>query len=870
MLADSSPSSSLQSGKYIAFVVISAALLYIGLRRFRRLTQPNSPIQVSSQTALAEQNKRLGLPLCAGVVVLVVTVLFNLVYTLQAERNERISTAETTTQNLAAAIDEYTASTIKGVDLALTAASRTMLQTPVANVTNERLVRDQLIADLRSLPSVKAIFVLDARGQMMLDTDTFQVKPIDFSDRDYFIAARDTPRTGLVIGKPIVSRTTGTEYLPITHQIRTSAGKFVGVMVAALETAQIQRFYDSIKVGENGVVMLFGRDGTLLIRSRLGEEISGENFSNSQLFRQLLPVAKTGTYRSASGIDRTLRISSFRELADYPIVITVELSEAELLAGWLVNARVSSFVSLIFVLAVGWLGWSLWWGLQQRDELTQKLIANETRFRNLTELSSDWYWEQDADFRYVMLSPNFEERTGISPIKVIGKTREDFSTDYREFQRSITAAQRAHKAFRDITYHRIWPDGSERWYQTSGAPVINAEGVFTGYRGTTNDVTALMQAQQAVVESEKRYRLMFDANPHPMWVYDAKSYAFLAVNQAACEQYGYTVDEFMNMNIFDLRPPSEVAILKADLEKSPKERETRDWVHRRKNGEEFIARVIGGGIDFFDLPARLVLALDITEQRKAEAEILKLNTELEQRVKGRTAELESMNRELESFSYSVAHDLRAPLRHINGYAGLLLASNKDVSGDTKRQLNVISRAAENMGHLIDGMLDLSRVSRTALELSAVDMNRLLGEVLAEAKREAGTRDILWTVDDLPKVMGDTRLLRQVFVNLVGNAVKFTAKRANAKIEIGIDQVHCNQLRDGEVVILVRDNGAGFDMAHSNKLFDAFQRLHTQAEFPGTGIGLATVSRIVQRHGGRVWAEGEPDAGATFYVLLKRA
>jgi PAS domain S-box-containing protein len=379
-----------------------------------------------------------------------------------------------------------------------------------------------------------------------------------------------------------------------------------------------------------------------------------------------------------------------------------------------------------------------------------------------------------------------------------------------------------------------------------------------------------MRAQQAVVESERRYRLMFDLNPHPMWVFDSESFGFLAVNQAACKQYGYSADAFMDMTIFDLHPPCELPRLKAALEKSPEEREAGDWLHRRQDGGLITVRVTADNIQFFESPARLVLALDITELRQAETKILKFNSELAEHVGIRTAELESMNRELESFSYSVAHDLRAPLRHINGYATLLQESSAKLPETTKRHLDIIAKAAEHMGNLIDAMLDLSRVSPVAVRLALVDMNRLIHEVLIDGEREMGARTIHWSIDKLPNVIGDVRLLRQVFINLVTNAVKFTARQANAAIEIGIDQQHRDQLRDGEVVIYVRDNGAGFDMAHSDKLFDAFQRLHNQAEFPGTGIGLATVSRIVERHGGRVWAEGQLGRGATFYVLLKVA
>jgi PAS domain S-box-containing protein len=869
LVVDPELASSLESFRPVAFITISAALLFIFVSRFNRVMGTLSK-KANDAAGTMSQTRELPRYIALSVGAAVMLVLFNLVYSLNADRKERIKIAEQSAQNLAQAIDEHTASIFKTIDLSLTAAARAFAAPAASPQERNQRVTTQLLADLRALPYVRALLILDASGNVVLSTDEKSATPIEFASQSYFTEARVGPSQRLLIGNPTVNWMNGGDMFTAARRIETKEGRFAGIAVAAIESARLQAFYDALKVGERGSISIVKSDGTLLVRSPLIEGIVGNNFTNTVLFQSALPAAKTGTYTTDSQLDGTRKIFSYRELADWPVVVSIGLSEADVLGAWVVSARIYSFISLGFVLALIWLAWLLWRGLKQQNEFTAQAVENEERFRALTELSSDWYWEQDAMLRYALLSPNFAARTGISPGNVLGKTREDLSGDDRELQKELTGLQLAHRPFRDVAYHRTHPDGNVKWYQTSGAPVFNAEGKFIGYRGTTKDVTALMRAQQAVVESEKRYRMMFDANPHPMWVFDAKSHGFLAVNQATCKQYGYSVDEFMDMTIFDLRPPSEIPKLKAQLEKPPEERESRDWLHRRKNGELITVRIVADSIDFFELPARLVLALDITEQRKAEAEILKLNSELEERVSIRTAELESMNRELESFSYSVAHDLRAPLRHINGYAGLLQESSADFPETTKRHLDIIAKAAEHMGNLIDAMLDLARVSRVPVQLATVDTNRLISEVLVEARRDASSRNIQWSADEIPNVMGDDRLLRQVFINLVTNAVKFTAKRVAATIEIGVDQLHRDQLREGEVVIYVRDNGAGFDMAHANKLFDAFQRLHTQTEFPGTGIGLATVSRIITRHGGRVWAEGQPDQGATFYVLLKRA
>jgi light-regulated signal transduction histidine kinase (bacteriophytochrome) len=217
---------------------------------------------------------------------------------------------------------------------------------------------------------------------------------------------------------------------------------------------------------------------------------------------------------------------------------------------------------------------------------------------------------------------------------------------------------------------------------------------------------------------------------------------------------------------------------------------------------------------------------------------------------------------LEAFSYSVSHDLRAPLRAIASYASILAANYKAVlDPDAQQMLDTILASSKHLSQLIDALLNFSRLSRRALTKVNINLNNLLRELLKSFAPEIASRQIDWSVGDLPPVYGDLILIQQVFANLIGNAIKYTRLRAPARIEI-----EC--LRDEkQPVYFIRDNGAGFDMRHANKLFGVFQRLHTDTEFEGTGIGLATVQRIIQRHGGRIWAEAEPDKGATFYFTL---
>ena len=246
--------------------------------------------------------------------------------------------------------------------------------------------------------------------------------------------------------------------------------------------------------------------------------------------------------------------------------------------------------------------------------------------------------------------------------------------------------------------------------------------------------------------------------------------------------------------------------------------------------------------------------------REVNREVLALNSALE----NRAAEVEAANKELEAFSYSVSHDLRVPLRHIDGYLEMLLAESRDALPEKARaHLDVIADSSRRMSALIDDLLAFSRIGRAELSMVRVDLDALVREVIADLEMATRGRRIEWQIDALGSVVGDFSLLRQAYANLISNAIKYTQPREVGRIEIGTAGHE-----DGRRIFFVRDNGVGFNMEHAGRLFGIFQRLHRAQEFEGTGVGLANVHRIVTRHGGRVWAEAEPDRGATFYVSLK--
>jgi hypothetical protein len=285
-------------------------------------------------------------------------------------------------------------------------------------------------------------------------------------------------------------------------------------------------------------------------------------------------------------------------------------------------------------------------------------------------------------------------------------------------------------------------------------------------------------------------------------------------------------------------------------------------------GEGTIATAVeamkSGALDYILKPFKLSVVLPVLERALAVRQLRLENIELNRRIRARTAELESANQELEAFSYSVSHDLRAPLRHIIGFMDLLEnADGATYSAEQRSYLDRIKNSARNMGQLIDDLLAFSRTGRTELHRAQVNLGDLLEAVLHDLQPEIVGRNIEWKKAELPSIQGDPSLLRQVFSNLLLNAIKYTRPREVAKIEIGYKN------EPEEIVIFVRDNGVGFDMQFAEKLFGVFQRLHQKDQFEGTGIGLANVRRIIARHGGRTWAEGKVDEGASFYFSLPR-
>lgn len=504
------------------------------------------------------------------------------------------------------------------------------------------------------------------------------------------------------------------------------------------------------------------------------------------------------------------------------------------------------------------------------------LRESEEDFRTLAEAVPQIVWMTTPDGKNTYFNQQWVDYTGMTLEESYGDGWNiPFHPDDR--QRAWDAWQRATQddAVYSVECRLRRADGAYRWWLIRGAPLRDENGTILKWFGTCTDIEEIKQTEHDLQQSQALLQAAMDRSQAGIAIADAPDGRLRYVNQAGLFIRGGSEAEVVDqvdaasyvaswrILHHDGTPyaPDEVPLARAVLYGETSEAE---FIICRDDHENRIVLARAAPIhdDEGVVTAGVVVFHDITERKQAEDEVRRLNAELEQRVVARTAQLEATNRELEAFAYSVSHDLRAPLRAIDGFSAMVAedAAEHLTAADVEH-LQRVRNAAQRMGLLIDDLLGLSRTARKDLTVTSVDLTGLAEEVSAELRREQPEREVDLVIAPHLRADADPALLRMILVNLLDNAWKFTSKHETARVEVGAREV------DGECVFFVRDDGAGFDTRHARKLFGAFERMHSPGEFEGTGIGLATVQRLVTRHGGRIWAEAEVEKGATFYFTL---
>ncbi len=509
--------------------------------------------------------------------------------------------------------------------------------------------------------------------------------------------------------------------------------------------------------------------------------------------------------------------------------------------------------------------------VSERKESDEKLLQERTMLRTLIDNLPDYIYVKDTASRHIINNKAMVKLVGAAnEAETLGKSSIDFfgpviaSPYLKEDQMIISSGQ----SIIDLEETTITPSGDLKYLLTTKVPLKDHGGNIIGLVGISHDITSQKKIELDLRNSKYLLEKAQEVGHIGHWILEINDTEKLRWSSETCGIFGLLPNEFDERleTLYHFIHPDDLEKVKSSLTSALEDRHTYSVDHRivLRDGATKWVHEQGEPTTSENGSAILLIGIvqDITERKKAEAEILKLNTELEERVEIRTQQLQAANKEMEAFTYSVSHDLRAPLRIIDGFSQILsedYSTRLDEEG--KKTIGIIKKNAKRMGQLIDDLLDFSRLGRAELKISAVNMNTLVQEVLEELNASRISLQAHIHVEQLNQANGDISLLKQVWSNLIANAIKYSSKKTDPQIEIGM------KTEGTMITYFVKDNGAGFDMKYYHKLFGVFQRLHNQEEFPGTGVGLALVQRIISRHGGMVWAEAKPGEGASFYFTL---
>lgn len=775
-----------------------------------------------------------------------------------------------------------------------------------------------------SYPDYAWIGLTDQQGKVLVSTGKL-LEGKDVSKRPWFEKAQTSNYIGDVhpaklLGK-IIPNPTGEplRLVDVAAPVSDDKDNVQGVLGAHLNwtwAREVQKSLLQAVEKDNSVeVLILGNDRTVLLgapelesqqldlksvkaASAAQNGYQVETWSNGKSY--LTGFAQSKGYRNYPGLGWLVLVRQKRDIAFAPVrqlqqqilIYTITLGVVLAILGWIVadsfvkpmqriataadRIRRGDTTTKIPILRgkdeLAILSKSLSKLVHSLTQKEQELQASEQRFRSLVFATAQNVWTTNAQGEVVGDLPMWRNITGQTEAEIQGwGWLAALHPDDRDCSTKLWLDAIETKSLYETEYRVRRIDGSYGYFIVRGVPILQADGSVREWVGVHQDISEQQaalrdrkKAEQALQESFSVLQAVIEGTTDAIFMKDLQS-RYLFINSAGAIVVGKPQAEIVGKDDTEIFP-YEIGLAIVENERkmiaSGENQTYEDTVWDRGELRTFLAVKTLCRNERGEAIGIVGVARDITERKQAEEKIKQLNQDLERRVIERTAQLEAANKELEAFSYSVSHDLRAPLRSIDGFS-LALVERYDSQLDDKGKhyLQRVRAASQRMGELIDDLLNLARVTRSQMQYRTVDLSAIVEAIAADLQQQP-ERQVEFIIASGIVAQGDSKLLRVVFENLLNNAWKFTSHQVSPRIEFGI-----SSQPDGTTVYFVSDNGAGFDMAYADKLFGAFQRLHTEAEFPGTGIGLATVKRIILRHGGQVWAESAVDQGATFYFTL---
>ncbi len=732
-------------------------------------------------------------------------------------------------------------------------------------------------------------------------------KPVNVSKAEWF--KRSLAGDDFVVGKPFFGPITGRWVTVLTYPIHDDSGKKAGFLGLPLDLALYEPNLSGAPLIPGTTVGIMTSEMKMVWRNIEPEKWVGKDIGYLENAKQLLAM-KSGE-REGVGLDGTNRFYSITPVEGVDWFAFVGIP-SDSVYSHVRDILIRNALMGVFSL-LGFIGFALF--IARRIERPVQALADTARaVKNgdgnirariegapeMVEVAAEFNQMLDVRLlveaelhlmneRFVMASragqigvwdwniPKNELLWDGSMYRLYGLPEGTFGGAYEAWARAIHPQDKAYtegeiqaalRGEREYApeFRIVRPDGAIRYLKADSQTFRDEDGQPLRMIGTNIDITERKRMEKALEVSEQEFRSLAESSPDFIIRYDIK-HCMRYLNRALSHFLGLaSADEVIGKQPIEVWPDGRFAIIDGVAARVIKtgNAETVESMMPAETGEYRFhqIRVVAERDVAGQIVGTIALGRDITERRRMEDEIRKLNQDLEQRVAERTAQLEVANKELEAFSYSVSHDLRTPLRAIDGFSNILLEDyGGKLGGEGKRMLNVVRDNTRRMGQLINDILQFSRTGRLELNTSEVDMGALARVVVGELKEVYGSGKLQIEIEPLPSAKGDRAMLHQVFENLLSNAIKFSRHQEAPRISVG------GRAEEGEAVYFVKDNGVGFNMEFVGKLFGVFERLHSMEEFEGTGIGLAIVKRIVTRHGGRVWAEGKVNEGATVYFAL---